>query len=93
MFVAFAVIGVRLFDLQTRDQPKLESLALGQRVQTLALPAERGSIFDRNGAELAMSVPQTTISADPRVIDDPVAYAAKLAPIVGGGAPKRVCRG
>jgi cell division protein FtsI (penicillin-binding protein 3) len=29
-----------------------------------------------------VSVPQTTISADPRVIDDPVAYAAKLAPIV-----------
>jgi cell division protein FtsI (penicillin-binding protein 3) len=82
MLVAFAAIGVRLFDLQARDQPQLESLGLGQRVRTVTLPAERGSIFDRNGVDLAMSVPQTTISADPRVIDDPVAYAAKLAPIV-----------
>jgi cell division protein FtsI/penicillin-binding protein 2 len=37
-----------------------------------------------------MSVPQTTISADPRVIDDPVAYAAKLAPIVGVDQQKLV---
>ena len=65
-----------------RGQPHLRELALGQRVRTIALPAERGSIFDRNGVDLAVSVPQTTISADPRVIDDPVAYAAKLAPIV-----------
>ncbi|HEX5587569.1 MAG TPA: penicillin-binding protein 2, partial [Acidimicrobiia bacterium] len=83
MLVAFGAIGVRLFNLQARDQRELHSLALSQRVQTITLPAERGSIFDRNGADLAASVPQTTISADPRVIDDPIAYAAKLAPIVG----------
>ncbi len=82
MLVAFAAIGVRLYDLQAREQPHLRSLALDQRVRTIDLPAERGSIFDRNGIDLAVSVPQTTISADPRVIDDPVAYAAKLAPIV-----------
>jgi len=83
MLLAFAAIGLRLFDLQARDQPQLRSLAVGQRVQTISLPAERGSIFDRNGVELAMSVPQTTISVDPRVIEDPVTYAAKLAPLVG----------
>ena len=83
MLVAFGAIGFRLFNLQARDQPQLRSLAVGQRVQNIALPAERGSIFDRNGAELAMSVPQTTISADPRVIDDPIAFAATLAPVVG----------
>ncbi len=82
MLVAFAAIGMRLYDLQTRDRPHLSSLGVDQRVRTIELPAQRGSIFDRNGVELAMSVPQTTISADPRVIDDPVAYAAKLAPIV-----------
>ena len=82
MLVAFAAIGARLYDLQARDQPHLRSMALGQRVRTIDLPAERGGIFDRNGVDLAVSVPQTTISADPRVIDDPVAYAAKLGPIV-----------
>ncbi len=51
-------------------------------MRTVTIPAERGNIFDRTGKVLAVSVPQTTIVADPRVIKDPVAYAAKLAPIV-----------
>jgi cell division protein FtsI (penicillin-binding protein 3) len=38
--------------------------------------------LDRTGKVLAVSVPETTIVADPSVIKDPVAYAAKLAPIV-----------
>ncbi len=82
MVLAFAAIGVRLFDLQARDRSHLTSLGLGQRVRTVAVPAERGNIFDRSGKVLAVSVPQTTIVADPRVIKDPAAYAAKLAPIV-----------
>jgi len=82
MVLAFAAIGVRLFDVQTRDNSHLVSLGLGQRVRTVAIPAERGNIFDRSGKVLAVSVPQTTIVADPRVIKDPIAYAAKLAPIV-----------
>jgi cell division protein FtsI (penicillin-binding protein 3) len=80
--LAFAGIGVRLFDLQARDRSHLESLGLGQRVRTVTVPAERGNIFDRTGTRLAVSVPQTTIVADPRVIEDPIADAAKLAPIV-----------
>jgi cell division protein FtsI (penicillin-binding protein 3) len=80
--LAFAAIGVRLFDLQARDRTHLASLGLDQRVRTVAIAAERGNIFDRNGRDLALSVPQTTVVADPRVIKDPVAYAAKLAPIV-----------
>jgi cell division protein FtsI (penicillin-binding protein 3) len=48
----------------------------------VTIPAERGNIFDRTGKVLAVSVPQTTIVADPRVIKDPLVYAAKLAPIV-----------
>jgi cell division protein FtsI (penicillin-binding protein 3) len=80
--LAFAAIGVRLFDLQARDRSHLVSLGLGQRVRTVAIPAERGNIFDRSGKVLAVSVPQTTVVADPRVIKDPVAYAAKIAPIV-----------
>ena len=82
MVLAFAAIGARLFDLQARDRSHLESLGLGQRVRTVTIPAERGNIFDRTGKVLAVSVPQTTIVADPRVIKDPAAYAAKLAPIV-----------
>ncbi len=80
--LAFAAIGVRLFDLQARDRSHLASLGLGQRIRTVTIPAERGDIFDRTGKPLAVSVPQTTIIADPRVIKDPLVDAAKLAPIV-----------
>ena len=71
MTLAFLGIGARLVELQARDQTHLQSLGVGQRVQTVTLPAERGSIFDRNGVDLALSVPQTTIVADPHVIHDP----------------------
>ena len=82
LVLAFVGIGVRLFDLQARDRSHLVSLGVGQRVRTVTIPAERGNIFDRSGKVFAVSVPQTTIVADPRVIKDPVGYAAKLAPIV-----------
>jgi cell division protein FtsI/penicillin-binding protein 2 len=80
--LAFVGIGARLVDLQARDRTHLNSLGLGQRVRTVTLAAERGSIFDRNGTDLALSVPQTTIVADPSVIRDPAAFASKLAPVV-----------
>jgi cell division protein FtsI (penicillin-binding protein 3) len=83
LMLAFAGIGVRLFQLQARDQSHLTSLGVSQRVTTVQLPAERGSIFDRNGVDLAVSVPQTTIVADPSVIKDPETYANEIAPIVG----------
>jgi cell division protein FtsI (penicillin-binding protein 3) len=82
MTLVFVGIGARLVDLQARDQSHLRALGVGQRVQSVPLAAERGSIFDRNGVELALSVPQTTIVADPSVIRDPKRYAAKLAPLV-----------
>ena len=39
-------------------------------------------VLDRNGIELAMSVPQTTIYADPHQVSDPLAESAALAPIL-----------
>jgi cell division protein FtsI (penicillin-binding protein 3) len=80
--LAFVGIGARLVDLQARDRTHLNSLGVGQRLRTVTLAAERGSIFDRNGTDLALSVPQTTIVADPSVIRDPAAFASKLAPVV-----------
>ncbi len=50
------------------------------------LPAERGTIFDRNGAELALTVPKKTVWADPRLVADPGKAAGLLAPILGADA-------
>ena len=81
--VVFAVIGARLVDVQVAEGSRYSSLGQAQTVRTVTVAAQRGSILDRNGNELAVSVDATTVWADPRVITDPAGDAAKLAPIVG----------
>ena len=81
--LVYAILGARLIDVQARDRDYYQQLGVHQRVHTVALPAERGSIFDRNGNDLAVSVSRSSVWADPRVIKDPDAYAAKLAPLLG----------
>lgn len=82
MALALGVIVVRLVDVQAVEGSHYEAMAEAQRVRTVSLAAERGSIFDRNGHDLALSVPQHTIYADPRVVTNATMYAGKLAPIV-----------
>ena len=83
LVLVFLAVGARLVDLQAFGQERYAQLGLDQRVRKVQLAAERGSVFDRNGHDLAASVPQQTVWADPRVVKDPAAYAAQLAPIVG----------
>jgi cell division protein FtsI (penicillin-binding protein 3) len=84
LVVVFVVVGARLVDLQAIGRDRYAQLGLDQRVRKVQLAAERGSVFDRNGHDLAASVPQQTVWANPRVVKDPASYAAQLAPIVGG---------
>jgi cell division protein FtsI (penicillin-binding protein 3) len=53
-----------------------------QWTRTARLSSDRGTIFDRNGEELAMSVPASTISINPRLITDPEATLATLVAIL-----------
>ena len=82
--LAFGAVLVRVGTLQTVDAARYTALGESQRVRSVVLPAERGTIFDRNGAELALTVPKQTIWADPRLIADPARAAALLTPILGG---------
>jgi cell division protein FtsI (penicillin-binding protein 3) len=82
MALALGGIVVRLVDVQAVEGSHYQALADEQRVRPTILAAERGSIFDRDGNDLALSVPQHTIYADPRLVKDPSGYARKLAPIV-----------
>jgi cell division protein FtsI (penicillin-binding protein 3) len=81
--LAFGALGGRLAFLQA--SPPAEYRAYGERqlVHEIALPAARGAIFDRNGRELALSVRQSTVWANPRQVTDPAGQAATLAPMLG----------
>lgn len=52
------------------------------------LPAQRGAIFDRNGDELALSVPAATVAVDPRQIDDVPGTVGILAQLIGFDAER-----
>jgi cell division protein FtsI (penicillin-binding protein 3) len=81
--VAFAAVVVRLVDLQVVSPGRYAAAGIAQRLRTVPLPAERGSIFDRNGNDLAMSVPHKTVWADPQAVTRPGATAAAVAPLLG----------
>ena len=81
--VAFLAIAGRLLVLQVLDAGSLDQAAARQRLHTIELPAGRGRIFDRNGDDLALSVPARTVYAQPRLVRDRAATARRLAPLLG----------
>jgi cell division protein FtsI (penicillin-binding protein 3) len=46
------------------------------------LAAERGSILDRNGRDLALSLARTSIWVNPKAVDNPLAAARALSPVL-----------
>jgi cell division protein FtsI (penicillin-binding protein 3) len=81
--VAFAALAVRLVDVQAISAGRYAVVGQSQRLHSVELAAQRGSILDRNGAELAVSVPRSTVWADPRLVTDPAGEARALAPVLG----------
>ena len=91
IMVVFALIGVvlsvRLADLQLFRSDAYVEYGEKQRIRTIKLTADRGRILDRHGVELAISVPQFTVWADPSQVEDPAAAAAALAPVLDMDEP------
>ena len=81
--LVFSIVITRVVMLQTADAEGLREAGRAQRTSERVLQATRGVIFDRNGEELAMSVPSTTITANPKLVGDPAATVAALATILG----------
>jgi len=77
--VAFGLALWHVGLLQTANADVYVAEGDTQRLRTVSLPGDRGTIFDRNGYELAMSVPSTTLWADPRLIEDRVGTIVALA--------------
>lgn len=86
--VVFGIIVARVVMLQTSDADQLLAAGRAQRTSETTLEANRGVIFDRNGDELALSVPSTTIFANPKLVTDPQGTARSLALALGLSAEK-----
>ncbi|UOO82167.1 penicillin-binding protein 2 [Uruburuella testudinis] len=83
--LAFAALVGRGVYLQTTQHDFLKNQGDQRFVRTLALPASRGTITDRNGATLALSAPTESLYAVPSSMDamPPADKLAELSALTG----------
>jgi len=81
VLTCMVVLMARIADLQFLNQPMLEHEADQRSLRTVTLPTNRGTLLDRNGEALALSVPSRDVIADPmRVLEaNPDFLSAKWA--------------
>ena len=69
--VLFLAVLARVTLLQTVQADELRNAGKTQRTTEQRLKAHRGTIFDREGADLALSIPARTVIANPKLVLDP----------------------
>jgi cell division protein FtsI (penicillin-binding protein 3) len=78
-----AVVVARLVQIQIADGSRYRARAQRQQERRLEIAAQRGSILDREGRELAVSVEATSIYAVPDEVEDARAASRALAEVLG----------
>lgn len=81
--VIFLLFGLRLIEIQAIRANGYVEKADVELGKTATLLAPRGNIYDINGIELARSISAINIAVDQTVVNDPVAAANIVAPILG----------
>ena len=81
--LAWLGMGVRLYQVQVVQAPKLAEEGTEQRQTERQLLPQRGNIFDRNGDPLAMTVEAVSIYAHPQELDEPVFVAQQVGGLLG----------
>src|SRR6202020_2313603 len=76
-FIWAALIVARLIQLQVIQHAKFTEMALEQQQKVEELKAPRGSILDRYGQRLAMSLPAESVVVDPLRVPD-LSFAADV---------------
>jgi len=82
MVLAFALVVLRLFYLQVYERAKLAARGEHQYEQVVVLEPKRGTIYDRMGRELAVSLDVDSVYGVPSKIDNPRELAQRLARIL-----------
>ncbi|MGH3010700.1 MAG: peptidoglycan D,D-transpeptidase FtsI family protein [Gaiellaceae bacterium] len=86
--VVFAAAFARVAWLQAVKAQTLDHLATTQNREAFDVPAARGTIFDRNGVQLAFSQRATTVYANPKQVPDPRETAIAVGEALGLDAGK-----
>ena len=82
-FLLLVLAAARTLYLATLQGASLRQAARSQQLSYEPVPAQRGTISDRNGLDLAVSEPAQDISATPYLLRDPLSAAQRLAPLLG----------
>ena len=83
MSAGLGAILTRLLFVQGINAATYQADARSEYVHEFSFLGERGAILDRNGNELAMSVPMTTVFADPYQVTNPGQEARALSVALG----------
>ena len=82
LLLALGGLVYRIVDVQATPDPRiLEEVAIP--LGEITVPAPRGTVIDRNGRTIALSLPAATVVSDPRIVEDPHGTAAALSEVLG----------
>jgi cell division protein FtsI/penicillin-binding protein 2 len=82
MVLAYVGLVGRLFYIQVIKAPYYIGKERELTVRRIVLPARRGTVYDRNGEKLAVTIDSCDISAQPALIDDKDDAASRIAEIM-----------
>ena len=80
--LGFAAVGLRLVWLQVFAARDLARRAERQQEQLVQLEPKRGTIYDRKGRELAVSLDTESVYGVPSEVENPRATASRLARVL-----------
>jgi cell division protein FtsI (penicillin-binding protein 3) len=83
MLVMLGYVLFRVGRLQTIGGEPLREAGADQWTRQVELEADRGTIFDRNGEELAVSIPAASVSVNPKLVSDPEGTVRTLTTVLG----------
>jgi cell division protein FtsI (penicillin-binding protein 3) len=82
LLCGLGVVAAKLFTIQIRQGERLTERASRQYQRLVPLVSRRGTIYDRGGRELAVSLRAASVFGQPSAVADPAETARALAPIL-----------
>lgn len=70
MMVAWSLVGIQLFKIQVVEAAEYSEQALDQRLKEQEFAPYRGTIYDRTGRQMALTIDGVTVWANPQQIDN-----------------------